>query len=96
MPESLHKPGQECRRYWAAWTALLVLLGATCALNFIHLGALNTMLSLAIAFAKMLLIMLIFMRLPAEAPLLRFVAFAGFIWIAILMTFTITEYLTRT
>lgn len=75
--------------------ALLALLGLTIGLAFLPLGALNAALALAISAAKTLLVMVYFMRLREGHPFLRVVAAAGFVWLALLLAFSLADYLTR-
>ena len=50
---------------------------------------------MAIASFKALLIILIFMHVKDETPLVQVFAFIGVIWLGILFAFTMSDYLTR-
>jgi cytochrome c oxidase subunit 4 len=77
------------------YAALMVLLGLTAVTGRASLGAWNTPLSLAIATAKMLLVLLFFMQLWWQRGLVRVFAAAGFFWLAIAGVLTFADYLTR-
>ena len=81
--------------YLKVWLALLILLGATTGIAYIPLGWFNTFMSVTIAFAKAILIVLFFMHVKYKAPLARVFACAGLVWLAILFIFTFGDYFTR-
>lgn len=83
------------RPLWLSWAALLVLLAATTGLAFVPLGALNLPVSLAIAVAKALVILAVFMELAKASQLTRVFAVAGFFWLGILLGLPAVDYLTR-
>jgi cytochrome c oxidase subunit IV len=83
------------RVYVGVFVALLFLTGLTTAVAFVDLGALNTVVALAIAVAKMLLVILFFMHVRNSSGLTRIVILAGFFWLAILLTLTLSDVLTR-
>ena len=78
------------------WLALLVLLALTTASAFIPLGSANLFVSLGIALAKALLVLLFFMELKASAALVRVFAAAGFFWLMIMIALTSADYTHRT
>ena len=77
------------------WLALLVLLALTTASAFLPLGTANLFISLGIAVAKALIVLLFFMELRASAALVRVFAAAGFFWLLILITMSLSDYLSR-
>ncbi|MGB2887111.1 MAG: cytochrome C oxidase subunit IV family protein [Candidatus Acidiferrales bacterium] len=81
--------------YVAVFLALLVLTGLTTWVAFVNLGPLNTVAALAIAVAKMLLVVLFFMGVRYSSGLTRTVIVAGFFWLAILIALTLSDELTR-
>jgi cytochrome c oxidase subunit IV len=83
------------RLYVTIFLLLLVLTGLTTGVAFIDLGAYNTVAALAIAATKMLLVGLFFMHLRSSSGLTKLVVLAGFFWLAILLTFTMSDYFTR-
>ena len=50
---------------------------------------------MGIAIAKALFIMYFFMHLKASPALTRLVAYAGIVWLSILFTFALSDYLSR-
>jgi len=83
------------RVYVGIFVALLLLTGLTTGVAFVDLGALNTVVALAIAVAKMLLVILFFMHVRYSSGLTRIVILAGFLWLAILITLTLSDVWTR-
>lgn len=77
---------------WRCWLALMILLAATTASAFVPLGSLNLPISLAIAVAKALIVLLFFMELRASRPLVRSFAAAGFFWLLIMIVLTGADY----
>ncbi len=84
------------RAIWLCWAALMVLLTLTTGLAFAPLGAANLFVSLAIAGAKALLVLLLFMELKASSGLVRVFAGAGFVWLMIMIALTSADYTHRT
>jgi cytochrome c oxidase subunit 4 len=74
---------------------LIGLTALTTAAAFVDLGAFNTVVALAIAFSKMLLVILFFMGVRHSSGLVRIIIVAGFFWLALLIAFTMSDYRTR-
>lgn len=55
----------------------------------------NTLLALAIAFTKMAFVILFFMHVKYSSKLIWLTAIAGFFWLAIMFSFVMQDYLTR-
>jgi len=84
------------RFYATIFGALLVLTLSTAGVAFIDLGGnLNTIVALAIATVKALLVILFFMHVRYSSRLTWVFVGAGFFWILILLTLTMTDPLTR-
>jgi cytochrome c oxidase subunit IV len=82
--------------YATIFGALLVLTLATAGVAFIDLGGnLNSVAALTIAIVKALLVVLFFMHLRYSSRLTWVFAGAGLFWFLIMMTFTISDVLTR-
>lgn len=81
--------------YFGVFAGLLILLVATVAVAYLDLGLFSTVLALAIAFAKTLLIVLYFMHLRYSSRLTWVFAGAGLLWLLIAFAFTLADYLTR-
>lgn len=75
--------------------ALLILTATTCAVSFIDMGKLNAVVALVIAFFKASLVALIFMHLRYSRRLFKIMAVAGLFWLGILISLTMSDFLTR-
>jgi cytochrome c oxidase subunit 4 len=80
---------------WATWAALLVLLGLTWTAARFDLGVGNTIIAVSISGAKMLLVLLFFMQVRYSPRLIWIFAGAGFVWLLIMISLTMSDYLTR-
>jgi cytochrome c oxidase subunit 4 len=78
------------------WLALMILLALTTASAFIPLGSANLFISLGIAVAKALVVLLFFMELRVSNALVRVFACAGFFWLMIMIALTTADYTHRT
>ena len=83
------------KTYFSAFLALLVLLGLTTGLAYLHMGSFSTVITLVFAFVEMLLVLLFFTQLRQGSGLMRAIVVAGFFWLAILICLTYTDYSTR-
>jgi cytochrome c oxidase subunit 4 len=89
------------RVYIAVLAALMVLLIATLIAAFVdfdqrlHGGYWNMSLAVLIAIGKAVLIILFFMHVKYASRVTWAFAAAGFLWLAILLTLTFTDYGTR-
>jgi cytochrome c oxidase subunit 4 len=91
----MHSRILEKSTYYKVAVALGVLLAATVLANRADLGFWNTPIALGIAFVKAALIVLYFMHLRYGSRLTRLFAASGLMWLAILLTFTFSDVLTR-
>jgi cytochrome c oxidase subunit 4 len=84
------------KTYIVVWVALMVLMILTAGLSRINLGEWSTPVALAIAAIKALLVVLFFMHVRYESQKMAWVfVVAGFFWLAILLTLTMTDYVSR-
>ena len=81
--------------YYAIFATLLVLTGVTVAVAYIDLGPLNTVVALAIACFKALIVVLYFMHVKYSTRLVKLTVIAGVYWLGILLALTMSDYLTR-
>ncbi len=82
--------------YIGIFVALLCLTALTTAVAYKDLGAeWNTVVALAIAVAKALLVILFFMHVKYSSGLTKIVIVAGFFFLAILVSLTLADELTR-
>ena len=85
----------EKKIYYTVFGGLMVLLGATVAISYIHLGKLNVIAALTIAVIKAVLIILYFMHVRYSSRLLWIFVGAGFFWLGILFALSFSDFLTR-
>src|SRR5665213_773144 len=81
--------------YVIVWLLLMMLLVLTWGVAKFDLGAVNMIAALVIAVAKMILVLLFFIHLRYNSLLTWCFAGAGFVWLLIMITLTLTDYLTR-
>jgi cytochrome c oxidase subunit IV len=91
----MEHPIVPAKTYLLVYLALIVLLVVTLAVAFIEMGGLNTILAVAVASIKALLVILYFMHVRYSTALTRLFIIAGFIWLLILIGLTLTDYFTR-
>src|ERR1700682_4839854 len=84
------------KTYVTVFVSLIGLTLLTTGVAFIDLGPFNTVAALAIAFCKMMLVILFFMHVRHSGSLVRLALIAGFFWLALLIAITMTDYHTRT
>jgi len=77
--------------YLAVFGALMVLTAITVAVAFLDLGLLNNVVALAIAGIKTALVVLFFMHVHYGSRTTKIFAAAGFFWLSILITFTVSD-----
>lgn len=83
------------KTYFIVFVILLILLAATLGVAYLDLGPLNEVVALTIAIAKALLIILYFMHVRYSGRVTWVFVGLGFFWLAILVTLTMSDYLTR-
>lgn len=81
--------------YIVIFAVLLVLTAATVTAAFIDFGAFNTVIAMAIAILKAVLVLVFFMHLKGSSSLLKLFVIAAFAWLGILLVFTLNDYSTR-
>jgi cytochrome c oxidase subunit 4 len=97
-PSRRHRSGPEppsLRGNLLVLAALLVLLALSAGSALIPMGAFNEVANLGIAALKALLVLVFFMRLKSDSPLLRLVAAMGFAWLALLIALSLADLLSR-
>jgi cytochrome c oxidase subunit 4 len=85
----------EKKTYFSVFAFLMILLAATVAFAYIHLGKLNIFVALTIAFVKASLIVLYFMHVRYSSRLLWIFVGAGFFWLGIMFALSFADYWTR-
>ena len=81
--------------YYKIFGALMILTLITIAVAFQDFGIFNNIIALTIAGIKTTLVVLFFMHVKYESKLTKLFAAAGFIWLAILIAFTLQDTETR-
>jgi caa(3)-type oxidase subunit IV len=69
----------------------MVLTAITVAVAFINLGLLNNVVALLVAFIKTILVVLFFMHVRYSSRTTKIFAAAGFFFLAILISFTVSD-----
>lgn len=83
------------KSYVVVYGTLMLLLLLTVCAAYVDLGWFNFAVSMAIAAAKAVLVVLIFMHVRHNEPLVRIFAAAAFLWLAILITLSLGDYFSR-
>jgi len=81
--------------YYLVFLALVIGTVLTWRVAFIDLGPLNPVIALTIACTKATLVILFFMHIRYSSTLTKITVVAGFFWLLILITLSLTDYLTR-
>ena len=83
------------RSYYTVFAALIFLTFVTVGVAYVDLGAFGTPVALGIATLKSTLVVLIFMHVKWQSKLTWMFVGAGFLWLVVLLTFTLGDVLTR-
>ena len=81
--------------YIVVWLTLMALLALTVGVAFLPLGWAKTPVNLAISVTQAALVMLFSMHLRSAHPLMKIIAVIGFFGIAIMITLSLFDVLTR-
>jgi cytochrome c oxidase subunit 4 len=85
----------EPRTYYKVFAALILLTLTTVGLDFVPLGPFHAAVGLLIAVIKAGLVILFFMHALYSPKLTWLVALGSLLWLTILMSYTLTDYLSR-
>jgi cytochrome c oxidase subunit 4 len=83
------------KSYILVFLALMLLTALTVGVAFVHLGMFNDIVALTIAVTKAVLVVLIFMHVAHSSRMTKLSSIAGFLWLAILIGLTLTDYFSR-
>ncbi len=83
------------KMYIGIFLALMVGTALTVWVATIDLGPLNDIVMLTIAVTKAVLVILFFMHVKYSSRLTALTAIGGFVWLAILIGFTLNDYMSR-
>ena len=81
--------------YYAIFATLLVLTGVTVAVAYIDLGPFNTVVAIAIACFKALMVVLYFMHVKYASRMTKLVVVSGLFFLGIMLTLTMADYSSR-
>ena len=81
--------------YYAIFTALMVLTAVTVAVAFVNLGSFNFPVAIGIAILKATLVILFFMHAKYSSTLTKMFVGTAFFFLFILLTLSLTDYLSR-
>jgi len=81
--------------YIAVWATLMAMTLITTLVAFVDLGRFNTVVALAIATFKASLVVLFFMGAKYTPRLTRVVIICGIFFLALLLAFSMVDYLSR-
>jgi cytochrome c oxidase subunit 4 len=91
MAEHVSSP----RLYLLIFGLLMVLTVLTVVVAYFDFGVMNDVVALTIAMSKALLVVLFFMHVKYSSRLTALTAISGLVFLAILLAFTLNDYLTR-
>jgi cytochrome c oxidase subunit IV len=83
------------RVYAVVFGALLVLTATTVAVSKLELGEYNFIVAMTIAVIKGTLVVMFFMDVRRASSMTKLFIGAGFFWLAILLVFLLSDYLSR-
>ena len=81
--------------YYLVFIALVIGTILTWRVAFIDLGIFNPVIALAIACTKATLVVLFFMHVRYSSKLTKLTVAAGFFWLMLLISLSLSDYLTR-
>jgi len=82
-------------RYLWVLGGLLALLALSAGSALLKLGTFNTVIAMGVSVAKTLLVMAVFMHETEARRLTRTASALGFLWLAILIGLSLTDFLAR-
>ena len=83
------------KTYTAVFLALIALTATTVGVSRIELGEYNFVVAMTIAVMKGSLVVWFFMDVRRGSSLTKLFVVAGFFWLAILLVFVLSDYLSR-
>jgi cytochrome c oxidase subunit 4 len=83
------------RNYVFVFLALIVLTVTTVLVSKLELGEFNFVVAMTIAVIKASLVVWFFMHVNRSSSLTRLFVFAGLFWVAILLVFLLSDYISR-
>lgn len=100
-PKHLSEPAQHDhtvvhpKTYGLVFGALLLCTALTVLASYLELGVFNAVVALAIAVFKAVIVILFFMHIRYSSKLTKLTIAAGFLTLLVLLTMTMTDYISR-
>ena len=82
-------------QYIFVYVSLLIATLVTVGAAYVNLGVLNPVIALAIACTKGVIVILFFMHVKYQSNLIKLTVAAGFFTFLVLITMTLSDYITR-
>ncbi len=82
-------------QYGMVFLTLLVFTGITVGAAYVDLGVFNPVIALAIASFKAVVVILFFMHVKYQSNLIKMTVGAGFFTFLVLITMTLSDYISR-
>ena len=95
-PSQPHPHVTPLKVYITIFLALMVMTALTIVAAYVNLGAMNTVVALAIASFKATLVVLYFMHVISASRLTKLIVVTGLYFLAILLSMTMMDYSSRT
>ena len=83
------------KNYVLVFLILIALTITTVAVSKVELGEFNFIVAMTIAVIKAVLVILFFMHVKGSSAMTKLFVGAGFFWMAILLVFVLSDYLSR-
>lgn len=83
------------KTYFAVFFALMVLTLVTVLVARVNLGQANTLVAMAVAVTKALLVIWFFMHVKYGTRMTKLTALAGFVWLALMILVIMSDYVGR-
>lgn len=91
----MSQPAVTPKKYLLVFVGLLAIVAATTLVGRFDLGPLNTPLAILFAVMKASLIVAFFMQAKFESKVIHIIIAGGVIWVLIMMSNTLGDYMTR-
>src|SRR5688572_538120 len=95
MATNTHDAHAEVRTYRTIFIWLVVLMLLTILASYLNLGPFNLAVAMVIAMVKATLVVMYFMHVKYSGRLIWVYSAGAFLWLAILLALTYSDYLTR-
>jgi len=83
------------KTYFGVFAALMIFTAITVGVAMLDLGQLNTVVALAVAGCKAIIVIWFFMEVRHARGLTKLTVAAGVLWLVIMLIFLLTDYISR-